>query len=117
MKRPQSSVRFTGLRAWWVQRASAVGMLLFVLLLLYSFAVHPMHTHAQWRHWVARPAITLAFGLFFAALLAHLWVGLRDVLLDYARPAGVRGALLVLVAAGLLALAVWLLWILLRLHA
>ena len=38
-------------------------------------------------------------------------------LLDYARPAGIRGACLVLVAVGLLALAIWLLWILLRLQA
>lgn len=92
-------------------------MLLFVLFLLYSFGVYPMHTHSQWRDWMARPAITLAFGLFFAALLAHMWVGLRDVLLDYARPACIRGACLVLVAVGLLALAIWLLWILLRLQA
>lgn len=90
VKNPQSHTRLTGLRAWWVQRASAVGMLLFVLFLLNSSAVHPMHTHSQWRDWVARPAITLAFGLFFTALLAHMWVGLRDVLLDYARPAGRR---------------------------
>ena len=46
----------------------------------------------------------LAFVLFFAALLSHLWVGLRDVLLDYAKPARVRNALLELVAFGLLGL-------------
>lgn len=113
----QSGMRLTGLRAWWVQRVSAVSMLLFVFFLLYSVGVHPMHTHSQWREWVAQPAITLAFGLFFAALLAHMWVGLRDVLLDYARPASLRSACLVLVAVGLLTLAIWLLWVLLQLQA
>ncbi|MEP7281251.1 MAG: succinate dehydrogenase, hydrophobic membrane anchor protein [Rubrivivax sp.] len=108
--------RHTGLRAWWVQRASAVGMLLFLLFLLASMAVHPLTSHLQWQAWVARPGITLAFLLFFAALLSHLWVGLRDVLLDYAKPAGLRNALLMLVAFGLLALGVWVLAILLDLQ-
>jgi succinate dehydrogenase / fumarate reductase membrane anchor subunit len=109
--------RFSGLRAWWVQRLSAVYMLLFVLFVLVSFAVHPPQSANSWRFWVARPAVTLAFLVFFTALLAHTWVGLRDVLLDYARPAGVRNALLALVASGLLAIALWVLTIVLRLHS
>lgn len=108
--------RHTGLRAWWVQRASAVGMLLFLLFLLVSLAIHPLTGDLQWRAWVARPTITLAFLFFFAALLSHLWVGLRDVLLDYAKPAGLRNALLALVAFGLVGLGVWVLAILLDLH-
>ena len=51
---------------------------------------------------------------FFGALLAHMWVGLRDVLLDYARPPGVQRGLLGAVAAGLVALAGWVLWILVQ---
>jgi succinate dehydrogenase / fumarate reductase membrane anchor subunit len=81
-----------------------------------SFAVHPLAGHVQRRDWVARPGVTLVFLLFIAALLGHLWVGLRDVLLDYAKPAGVRNALLALVAFSLLGLAIWVLVILLRLQ-
>lgn len=106
----------TGLPAWLVQRASALYMLLFLLALLAFFGLHPLHSYAQWRHWVAHPASTLALGLFFAALLAHMWVGLRDVLLDYARPAGVRRALLVLVALGLCAGALSMAWLLALQH-
>jgi succinate dehydrogenase / fumarate reductase membrane anchor subunit len=112
----RSRSRFTGLRAWWVQRVSAVCMLVFLVFVLASSAVHPLAGHVQWRDWVARPGVTLAFLLFFAALLSHLWVGLRDVLLDYAKPAGVRNGLLTLVAVGLLGLGVWVLVILLRLQ-
>ena len=108
---------FTGLRAWWVQRASVVGMLVFLVFVLVSMAVHPLGSFTQWRAWVAHPGITLAFLLFFAALLSHIWVGLRDVLLDYAKPAGVRNALLALVAFGLFGLGVWVLVILLRLQS
>ncbi len=108
--------RHTGVRAWWVQRASAVGMLLLLVFLLASMAVHPLVDHLQWQAWVARPGITLAFLFFFAALLSHLWVGLRDVLLDYAKPAGFRNALLALVAFGLLGLGAWVLAILISLQ-
>lgn len=91
-------------------------MLAFLVFVLVSMAFHPLVGHAQWRAWVAHPGITLAFVLFFAALLSHLWVGLRDVLLDYAKPAGVRNALLALVALGLLGLGVWVLVMLVRLQ-
>ena len=109
-------VRFTGLRAWWVQRVSAVYMLLFVLFLLFSFGLHPLHDFSQWHAWVARPGTSVAFLVFFAALLGHVQVGLRDVLLDYAKPAILRRSLLSAVALSLLGLAVWLLSILLRLQ-
>jgi succinate dehydrogenase membrane anchor subunit len=108
--------RFTGMRAWWVQRVSAVYMLLFILFLLATLALRPMHAYPQWRAWVARPGTSLGFLVFAGALLAHAWVGLRDVLLDYARPARLRNGLLVAVALGLAGLGGWVLSILLRLH-
>lgn len=111
-----SRIRLTGLGAWWVQRASAVVVLPLFVFLLASIAILPMVGHLQWRAWVAQPGITLAFLLFFAALLSHLWVGLRDVLLDYAKPTGLRHALLALVAMGLLGLGAWVLVTLVDLH-
>ena len=104
--------RPSGLPAWLAQRASAVYMLGFMLFLLGFFGLHPLNTYTEWKGWMARPVVTLAFGLFFAALLAHMWVGLRDVLLDYARPAGVRRVALWLVALGLCAGAASMAWLL-----
>ena len=46
-----------------------------------------------------------------------MWVGLRDVLLDYAKPTNLRRSLLAAVALGLLGLGAWVLSILLRLQA
>lgn len=108
--------RLTGLRAWWVQRTSAICMLLFVLFLLWSFGFQPVADYAHWHEWMARPGITIAVFVFFVALLAHMWVGLRDVLLDYVRPASVRKGLLAAVALGLLGVGLWVLSILFRLH-
>ena len=112
-----TKIRFTGLRAWWVQRLSALYMLFFVVFLLVSLGLQPMHAYPQWRAWLTRPAMTLASLVFFFALLAHMWVGLRDVLLDYAKPARVRSGLLVAVASSLVGLGIWTVAILLRLHA
>lgn len=105
-------VRFSGLAAWWVQRLSAVYMLAFLVFLLATFVFDPLHDYAQWRGWVGRPAIKLALATFFAALLPHMWVGLRDVLLDYAKPPAVQRLLLATVAACLLAIAGCVAWIL-----
>ena len=110
-------LQITGLPAWWVQRASAVFMLLFIVFLLGSLLLQPRHTYAEWREWIARPFMTIAILAFFASLLAHMWVGLRDVLIDYARPASLHLVLLRVVAAALLSIAVWVIWILLRTHA
>jgi len=79
-------MRSTGLAAWWVQRLSAAYMLVFVIFLLTRFAIDPVHGYAQWLGWVGRPSTGVALATFFAALLSHMWVGLRDVLLDYAKP-------------------------------
>lgn len=108
--------RFTGLAAWWVQRLSAVYMLLFVVFVLAAFSLHPRHSYPEWKTWISTLGMTVATIAFFAALLSHLWVGLRDVLLDYARPAGLRYLLLGMVGAGLLGVAAWVLWILVRLQ-
>ena len=105
-------IRFTGLAAWWVQRLSAVYMLAFVIFLLTTFMFDPVHDYAQWRGWVCRPGIKVALATFFAALLAHMWVGLRDVLLDYAKPPAMQRLLLASVGVCLLAIAGSVAWIL-----
>lgn len=104
----------TGLCAWLVQRASAAYLLLFLVFVLASFALAPVHNRAEWLQWLARPGMRWALAVFFAALLAHMWVGLRDVLLDYAQPVRIRPYLLAALAAGLAGLAVWAASILLR---
>ena len=90
-------------------------MLFFMLFVLGTFWLHPPRTYPEWRDWFGHSGVSIAALFFFAALLSHMWVGLRDVLLDYARPAGLRRVLLGLVALGLLGLAAWVLRIFLPL--
>jgi succinate dehydrogenase / fumarate reductase, membrane anchor subunit len=102
------------LPAWLAQRASAVCMLLFLVVVLSALWLHPRPSYVEWRTWAGRPAVSAFVVVFFAALLSHMWVGLRDVLLDYARPAGLRRFLLGALGAGLCGTAAWVFWILFR---
>ena len=104
----------TGLPAWLVQRVSAVYMLLFIVFACLHFIADPPASYEAWDAWISAPAISIATLLFFAALLLHAWVGLRDVILDYVHPPAVRVCALVLLGLGLAAMAAWILQILLR---
>jgi succinate dehydrogenase / fumarate reductase membrane anchor subunit len=98
-------VRTTGLPAWLVQRASAVYMLFFLVYLLAHFRFDPPDSFRAWQGWIARPGVSFAIGAFFVALLAHAWVGIRDVILDYVRPAAAQPVALAVLAVGLIAMA------------
>ena len=97
----------SGLRAWVLQRITAIYLGLFIVyLLMVSLSGGPNGFDA-WRAWVAQPAVTLGLLLFVVALLIHCWVGVRDVLIDYVHPLGIRVLLLSLFAIGFIASGLW----------
>jgi succinate dehydrogenase / fumarate reductase membrane anchor subunit len=104
----------TGLRAWLVQRVSAVYMLLFLLFFLVHFVVDPPHSYPVWHAWMMSSSVSIVTAVFFAALLAHAWVGLRDVIMDYVHPVAFRVCALALLGFGLMTMGIWvmrILWI------
>lgn len=107
----------TGLRAWLMQRVSAVYMLFFILFLLFHFLLDPPHSYLAWHGWMRNPGVSVATFVFFAALLLHAWVGVRDVLMDYVHPLALRVSVLALLALGLMAIAAWVVRILLMGHS
>jgi succinate dehydrogenase / fumarate reductase membrane anchor subunit len=106
----------TGLRAWLVQRVTAVYMLLFIVFVLAHAIVDPPHSYPAWRAWLMNSGVSIATGVFFAALLAHAWVGVRDVIMDYVHPVALRVCLLALLGFGLAATGAWVMRILWMLH-
>ena len=60
-------------------------------------------------------AIRIATFLFAISLFYHAWIGIRDIWMDYVKPAGLRLALHVLTALALIAYTGWTLQILWRL--
>jgi len=96
-----------GLRAWLLQRVSAVYLAGFFIFLLLHFALDPHPDYASWRAWIAQPLVAIAFAGFVLALLVHAWVGLRDVVLDYIHALALRMLTLMLIAFLLIATAFW----------
>lgn len=97
----------SGLRAWLVQRVSAVFMLFFIIFLLTHFVVDPPRSYLAWHDWMLSPGINLIASVFAAALLAHAWVGVRDVVMDYVHPIAVRVLVLSSLALYLMGLGAW----------
>lgn len=105
---------FSGLRAWLVQRFTAVWMLVFLLFVLLHMALSPPGSYDEWRTWVGLPVIRFGATLFFLSLLLHAWVGLRDVLIDYVRALRLRFFLLAALCLALVGLGLWVVQVLFR---
>lgn len=96
-----------GLRGWMVQRVSAVVMALYVLLFIAILLFARPTNFSEWRGLFTGQAMKLAALVFAISLVLHSWVGMRDILMDYARPTALRLALEILVAVLLVAWVGW----------
>jgi succinate dehydrogenase / fumarate reductase membrane anchor subunit len=106
----------SGQRAFVLQRLSALALLAGVAAAALRVAFGAPVTLAQWQAWAAQPLAAALLVIGAAALFAHAWVGVRDVVLDYVRPFALRLGVLAAAAAGLAFLAAWTAFILLS-HA
>lgn len=103
----------SGMKAWLLQRVSAVYLAVFLVYFFISLLICSPKSYEDWHSWMTSGAMSLAVTLFFMALLVHAWVGIRDVLIDYVKPFGLRLTVLILLASGLLVMALWVIRILL----
>lgn len=101
-----------GLRPWLAQRLSAAYLTGFVLFVAATLLSDPPDGLDAWGAWVRSTPMAVATALFFLALLVHAWVGVRNVVIDYVRPTGLRLGVLSVVIVGLLAQGLWVLRIL-----
>lgn len=96
-----------GFNPWFLQRASAVYMLGYFLVALALFAWCPPQGYEQWQGWMSHPLAWGATALFFPALFMHIWVGVRDVILDYVHPVALRIVALAALGCALISLTLW----------
>jgi len=97
-----------GLLDWLAQRITGVIIAFYLVVLgaAWLFAERPL-TFDVWQGLFARGWMRVATLLFAVSVGWHAWIGLRDILMDYVKPAGVRLGLQVLV---LLTVAAYLGW-------
>ena len=104
-----------GLMDWLIQRLTAVIMAVYMLLVLGIALWNGGIDHPLWLQLFARDGFRIASFLFMVALLYHAWIGVRDILMDYVKPVGVRLMVQVFAIVWLLACTGWAVQVLWRL--
>lgn len=96
-----------GMRDWLVQRVTAVIMSVYTVIVLVVLLGGVPISYAVWKDLFTQGWMRVATLLFAASLAWHLWVGVRNILMDYIKPDGLRLTLQVMV---LLTIAAYLGW-------
>ena len=84
-----------GLRDWLSQRVTAALMALFTLAVIVQVLLPGEMGYDKWAGIFSRQWMKVLTFVVIVSLLVHVWVGMRDIWMDYVKPVGVR-----LVAAG-----------------
>ena len=79
-----------GLRDWLAQRVTAVIMAVYSVIAVAIFILNKNITYAVWRDLFSQGWMRVATLLFMVSLAWHAWVGVRDILMDYIKPDGLR---------------------------
>lgn len=104
-----------GLRDWLSQRVTAVLMGLFTVILLVQVLMPGELGYDRWSGIFAQQWMKALTFVVIVSLLYHVWVGIRDVWMDYVKPVGMRLALQVATIAWLVGCAGWAVQVLWRL--
>ena len=96
-----------GLGDWLLQRLTAVVMALYTIGFAACLLIRPPATYGDWNALFSGSFVRLATMFFVAALLYHAWVGMRDIVMDYVKPAGLRLVLELGIALVLLFYLIW----------
>jgi len=102
-----------GLKDWLAQRITALVMAVYVIIFVGILLACTPRSYEDWHALFANLPMRIATLVFFLSLFWHAWIGMRDILMDYIKPTGVRLALevaVVLVLAGYAVWAVQILW-------
>jgi len=97
-----------GMRDWLSQRVTALVMALFTVIVLAQviFSSGPIG-YDKWAGIFASQWMKVLTFTVIASLLYHVWVGMRDVWMDYIKPVGLRLALQVFTIVWLVGCAGW----------
>ena len=96
-----------GLRDWLAQRVTAVVMAAYVIVFgIYAVFVLPPGYEA-WAGVFAPLWMKVATLVMILTLVYHVWVGMREIFMDYVKPTWIRLSAYVLTILWLTACAVW----------
>ena len=96
-----------GLKDWIAQRATALVMAVYTLILLVTLGALSPSSFEAWRSIFSNGFMQFMSFLFFISLFWHVWIGIRDIWMDYVKPDGLRLVLMIATAAALIGYAGW----------
>ena len=96
-----------GLTDWIAQRATAVIMAVYSVLIAAVLLIVRPGTFEAWHGVFANGLIKFMTFLFIVSLFYHAWIGVRDIWMDYVKPTGIRLTLHVLTIAALVGYTAW----------
>ena len=102
-----TSLSYSGLRDWIIQRVTAVLLAVYTLILLVFFLYHPHPGFEEWHDFFSTAWMRLGTFLMLFGLVLHSWVGIWTVVTDYIKPPPLRLIVQALVA---LLLTLYLIW-------
>ena len=104
-----------GLFDWLSQRVTALLMALFTLALIVQVLMPGDMGYDRWAGIFSSQWMKVLTFVVILALLHHVWVGMRDVWMDYVKPVGMRLALQIFTIVWLVGCAGWAIQVLWRL--
>ena len=104
-----------GLRDWLSQRITAVLMALFTLAVIVQVLLPGEMGYDKWAGIFSRQWMKLLSFVVIVSLLVHVWVGMRDIWMDYVKPVGARLVAQVFTIVWLVGCAGWAIQVLWRL--
>ena len=103
-----------GTRDWLAQRITAAVMVVYTLIVFFTLLGAKPITYGVWRELFSQGWMRVGTLLFMVSLAWHAWVGVRDILMDYIKPDGLRLALQVFTLLLLGAYVAWTIQVLWR---
>ena len=104
-----------GMRDWLSQRVTAILMALFTVVVLVQLLLPGPLGYERWSGIFAAQWMKVLTFVVVLSLVWHAWVGVRDILMDYVKPVGVRLVLQVATLVWLVGNAGWAVQVLWRL--
>ncbi len=104
-----------GLRDWLSQRFTAVVMAVFTLAVVAQVLMPGPVDYYRWSAIFSHQWMKVLTFVVIVSMLWHVWVGVRDIWMDYVKSMGVRLGLQVLTIAWLVGCAGWAVQVLWRL--
>ncbi|MBL0092219.1 MAG: succinate dehydrogenase, hydrophobic membrane anchor protein [Piscinibacter sp.] len=104
-----------GLRDWLAQRVTACLMALFTIALLVQVLMPGPMGYDKWAGIFTPQWMKVLTFVVIVSLAYHVWVGMRDVWMDYVKPVGIKLALQVFTIVWLVGCAGWAIQVLWRL--